>query len=227
MLSTPPRLPLTLVVGGTGIVLATIEPLLAQATWVITPIGHSQLFVFWTPQFVALSQLVLAVSLVVLARGIGKEPGITGASRLGRVSLIVFGVSGPVSEAMTFTPVMKVLTSRAYDGSADIDLHAVDWAVQAALTISLLGLAALLVASVVVVRAGTVRGVARWGLLMLGLSKALAFAALQTPLPFALPVLRWSLLIVPLIQLVLGVLLLLQARSTRMPGVTRSVFGAG
>jgi hypothetical protein len=94
-MSPDPSVRLTLFWGGSGIVLATLVPLLAETVSLFpVPYDFSWLNQFGQPFFAQLSAGVLVVALTILAVGIGKESGIAGASIIGKLSLILFAVAG-------------------------------------------------------------------------------------------------------------------------------------
>ncbi|MFJ8893731.1 hypothetical protein ACIRCZ_04040 [Leifsonia sp. NPDC102414] len=198
----------TLLVGGTGIVLGSVIPLITQALFLVQLPGTSWLYVFEdTPLLGTLSAVILIAALVVLAVGIGGEPGIAGPSVAGRAALIVFGVA---SIATSGYSTMAAMTPEA--GPVLAMLVAV-----VNLSLTALWVASLIVAAVFVARAGVVRGVARWGLLVLAALTVLDLLASRIPSDAAIGVWIWGFVALRAVQLLIGVLYVVQAL-TAAPG---------
>ena len=195
----------TLSFGGAGIILATLIPLVAEAVGLFpVPYDFSWLNQFGQPSFAQLCAGVLVVAFTILAMGIRKEPGIAGASVIGKLSLILFAVAGLAVRVI-------VPASIAPIGTISPNVLTVLSAVL--LCTWLLGLAALIVASIVVFRAGVVRGVARWGLIVLAIATAITFALGLVPSVEVAEVTWWTYAVALLIQLLTGVLYVLHGQT--------------
>ncbi|AYG03378.1 hypothetical protein [Gryllotalpicola protaetiae] len=236
MLSTPPRVPrLTLLWGGAGIVAATVVPLAWQVFHLVPPTGWERLNWAWESFSTTASAAVLLAAFTVLAVGVRRESGIAGSSIAGNVALIGFAVVGLAVNLYNYVPPdsflspMRHLTNSDYSGVSVADQQTLARAIWILEGVVYLGHAALVVASVFVIRAHVLRGAARWGLAALALATVVVdllwHAAFGPELSIRL--LSQAQVVVPLIQLLVGVVFLLQARSTRVSGVTRSVLSAG
>lgn len=84
------------------------------------------------------------------------------------------------------------------------------------MSIFLLGLASLIVASIVVFRAGVIRGVARWGLIVLAIETAATTAVSVVRSVEAAEVWYWGRAVGVLLQLVIGVLYLYHGRTAAL-----------
>ncbi|GAB3578063.1 hypothetical protein GCM10027406_13650 [Leifsonia lichenia] len=191
----------TLLVGGAGIVLGTVIPLITQALFLMQLPGTSWLSAVETPVLGTWSAVILIVAFVVLAVGIGGEPGIAGRSVVGRAALIVFGAASLATAGYSTWAALSVETSAGLVtlvGVLEVSLTA-------------LWLAALIVGSIFVVRAGVVRGVARWGLAVLAALTVLDLLASRIPLPAAVGVWIWGFVALRAVQLLIGVLFIVQA----------------
>jgi hypothetical protein len=229
MVSTPPlQAPpqpshaprLALAWGGGGIIVAAVMPLLWQVLGVYPPAGGAWLNWAWQPIAETASAVVLLAAFIVLAVGIGRETGIAGPSRVGQVALIAFAAVTLAVALYGFIPPdsflspMATLPDAAYDGTGQIDQQALVRAFWALQGFAYLGHAALVVASVFVIRARMLRGAARWGLSALALANILMDVVWRGTLglELSLPILTWGALAIPLIQLTVGVLFVRQAR---------------
>ena len=198
----------TLLVGGAGVALGTLVPLITLALFPVQLPGTSWFYVFSERRSLGtLSAVILILSMVVLAVGIGGEQGIAGRSVVGRAALIVFGVASFTTAGYSSTVAMGPDTSPG--------LAALVGVLQFALTA--LWVAALIVAAVAVSSAGVVHGVARWGLLVLAAVTVLDLLASRIPSQDAMQVWIWGLVAMRAVQLVVGVLFLLQGL-TAAPG---------
>lgn len=198
---------LTLSLGGSGIVLATLAPLVAETVEVFpVPYDLSWLNQSWQPLFVQLSAGVLLVAFTILAVGIGKESGIAGASIIGKFSLILFPVAGFALSVIVPASGFPLGTSRTVLALWGVGL----------MSIFLLGLASLIVASIVVFRAGVIRGVARWGLIVLAIETAATTAVSVVRSVEAAEVWYWGRAVGVLLQLVIGVLYLYHGRTAAL-----------
>lgn len=195
--------PLTLAWGGAGLVLGTLMPLLAAAVFFFpVPYDYSWMNYSSQPFFGSLSAIVVAIACVILTIGIGKEKGIAGNSIIGKLSLILF----PVASLIRFAIIPAELPGLGTSPNI-LALYAVTmWSTLA------LGLVALIIASIAVLRAGVLQGLAQWGLLILAFATACGQALAQV----AGPVGEISVWFYPadlLIQMSIGVLYILQARN--------------
>lgn len=232
MLTSLPRVPrLTLAWGGAGVIVATVLPLTWQVFHRIPPTGWERLNWAWEPFSTTASAAVLLAAFIVLAVGVGRERGIAGASTIGKVSLIGFAAVGLAVNLYNYVPPdsllspTRYLTGSDYDGVSQVDqqtLTRVIWILEG---VVYLGHAALVVASVFVVRARVLRGAARWGLAALALATVLVDLLWHAAFSAALSIdlLSWAQIAVPLIQLLVGVVFLLQARVKHVSGAAHSV----
>lgn len=200
----------TLLWGGAGIVVASILSLAPRVSLFLLPSSWG--YYRWESYLGMSSTVVLVVALAILAVGLRHEPGIAGASLVGKVALIVFPVTGLALYAISLVP-MATLSETDYTGTANPSPGILARVAGASWSIEVLGPVALIVASVVVFRAGVVHGVARWGLPALAVVTAAAQAAAQTALFDIGDVWQWCLAAATLIQLVTGVLYLVQAQT--------------
>ncbi len=213
---------LTLLLGGSAIILATIVPLVARTVFMFpVPYALSWLNDSWKPLPGLLSAVVLVVAFIVLAMGIRQEAGIAGASIIGKVSLIVFPLSGLALTAVAFVPlpvltenlpVLSVgdytgVTSSSSSSNALVLVNVTNW------SIPVLGLVALIVASIIVFRAGVVHGIARWGLIVLSIAIAMTLGLSHVPSRGAGEIWLWSMSAMPLIQLLIGVAYLVHGQT--------------
>jgi hypothetical protein len=194
----------TTLVGGCGIVLALLYPLVASGAstfpnvfgLLLAPPGLS--VVLWA---------VFAVACGVLAFGLPGETGIAGPSPVGRAALFVFGVHRLVldlSSVLTPLPATAGLFWTGGDasgGSGGDALSAAFIGGYVSLGVNLLGSLAGLVAAVAVVRAGVLHGAGRWMLVPAAVLDLLGLVLVVVPvqevvmLAFAISTL-WYLLMV-------------------------------
>jgi hypothetical protein len=187
---------------------------------VFPPAGGSWLNWAWEPITNTASAVVLLAALSVLALGTRKEPGIAGASLAGKISLIATAVVALAIALYGFVPAgsflspMATLPSGAYDGTGQADQAALERAFWILLGVAYLGHAALAAASVFVVRACVLHGAARWGLVALALANIAMDVTWRGTLGLgpSIAILTWGSIAVPVIQLVAGVLFVVQAR---------------
>lgn len=210
MSSTPvPSSRVTLSYGGVGVALASLVPLVLQAALVLPPSGSSWWYDSWRPLLGPVSAAVSVAAFVVLALGARHEQGIAGASLLGKIALIVFPVPGLVLSVLAFAP-LRTLSAGDYLGTSDLGADSFErgGALYSAAygAAVVLGLVALVVAAVVVFRAGVVRGTARWALPVLAAVTAITLVLAHIPDAGLAEGWRWGVAVVPSIQLVTGVL---------------------
>lgn len=207
---------LTLTLGGSALILATVVPLVARTVFTFpVPYDLSWLNDSWQPFPALMSAMVLVVAFTILAVGIRKESGIAGASIIGKLSLIVFSVSGLVLSGIAFVP-MPVLSEENYTGTANPSPNPLALVSVATWAVPLLELAALIVASVVVFRAGVIHGVARWGLIVLAVVTALTLGLSHVPDRGVGEIWFWGMSAMPLIQLLIGVAYLVHGRTAAL-----------
>jgi hypothetical protein len=223
-LQAPPRPAhasrLTLAWGGGGIIVATVMPLLWQAFGAFPTAGGAWLNWAWEPIANTASAAVLLAAFIVLAVGVGHETGIAGPSRVGQVALIAFAVVALAVALYSFVPPdsflspMAALPTGASDGTGQEDQAALARAFWVLLGVAYLEHAALAAASVFVVRARVLHGAARWGLVALALANIAMDVIWRGTLGVgpSMPMLTWGSIAVPLIQLITGVLFVVQAR---------------
>ena len=198
---------LTLSWGGSGIVLATLVPLVAETVGRFpVPYDFSWLNQFGNPFITQLSAAVLAVAITILAVGIGKESGIVGASIIGKLSLILFAIAGLAQSVIAPATLAPLGTSPNVLALLAVGFES-SW---------VLGLAALIVASIVVLRAGVIRGVARWGLIVLAIATAVTTAVGLVPTVGAGEIASWGYHVELLLQLAIGVLYLQHGRTAEL-----------
>lgn len=158
----------TTLLGGLGIVLATLPPLAGtlDPTWPHIPGAQP------------VSWMIFAVALGILAFGMSGESGIVGDSVVGRVALFVFGIHELVlTLASTLTP----LPADPREASPPLGSPAAivgGWAFQ---SVSIVGLVAAAVAAIVIVRAGILGAPARWALLPVPVVGAVGMSLLFVP----------------------------------------------
>ncbi|HEX4444426.1 MAG TPA: hypothetical protein VHZ81_12690 [Galbitalea sp.] len=199
---------LTLSLGGVAVILATVVPLVGRLVFIFPqPIGSSWLYYSWQPFFAPLSTSTLVVAFVILAAGFRNERGIAGMSVLGKTSLIVFAVAGlaqSVTNAALIPPLSTLGASRWFGEAVGDAL----W------FMSLLSLAALIVASIVVARAGVLRGPARWALVAVAIAIVGELAIDEIPLPAFGAISVWGSPVALMVQLATGLLYLLSGLAT-------------
>jgi hypothetical protein len=195
---------LTLTLGGVGIILATIVPVVSEIIFIF-PLsdGASWLYFLWRPVYPALAAALLVVAFIVLAFGVGRESGIAGRSIIGRVALILFPTARLVA-ALINTGSMPELGAP----NSQIVLLTVEmWGCQ------LVFLAGLIVAAVMVAKAGIARGLGRWGLVALAVVEVVATTMDRFVLRALEPVAFWLLPVALVIQLAIGVVFLVSAQT--------------
>ena len=164
--------PHTLLLGGVGIVLATVNPFVGRAVFLFpVPNNVSWLYDSWQSLPQQISALVFVAAFTVLGIGVKRERGIAARSIIGRIALIVFAVANFGVIVLNSQPLLTVGTSPTVLAV----VPAATW------TCVFLGLAALGVAATTVFRAGVVRGVGRWGLIVLAVATAVPLALERIP----------------------------------------------
>lgn len=164
--------PHTLLLGGVGLVLATVNPFVGRAVFIFpVPNYVSWLYGSWQSIPQQVSALVFVAALTVLAIGVKREPGIAARSIIGKVALIVFAVANFSVVVLNSQPLLTVGTSP----SVLVLVPAATW------SCVLLGLVALVVGAIAVFRSGAVRGVGRWGLIVLAAATAVPLALERIP----------------------------------------------
>ena len=205
-----PSAHLTLSLGGVAIVLATLVPIVAETVGLFpVPYDLSWLNQFGQPLFAQLSAVVLVAAFTILAMGVEKEPGIAGASIIGKLSLILFAVAGLAVRVIAPATLAPLGTSPNV-----LALLAVGFG--SSVVVSLV---ALVVASIVVFRAGVIGGVARWGLLVLAIATAITSAVGLSDVPAVGPVeivSTWGYPVELVLQLALGVFYIHHGRTTAL-----------
>jgi hypothetical protein len=162
---------LTLRVGGAALMLATVIPLLGGMLIAGPRPIPSWLSFSWQPLPELASVVLLVVAFAILALGVGREPGIAGRSIVGKVALVLF----PVASLTEFLGMWSIPPAGSNDTSALLSMLIG--------SSSLLSLVALIVASIVVSRAGIIPGLARGGLIVLALATAAILTLSQIPNP--------------------------------------------
>ena len=196
----------TLTWGGAGLVLATVVPIVAELAFLFPPPGTSWLYSVETPFAGTASAAVLVIAFVVLAFGVRGEQGITGSSRVGRTALVLFALTSIVSAGY----VAVNMTAVGVNSSVLALVSILFW------TLEIVRVVSLIVAAIVVFRAGVVTGPVRWGLPVVALVLAGVMVVSRIPLPALLDVWLWGLVAIPLGLLLTGVLFLVQGlRSPR------------
>lgn len=196
----------TLTWGGAGLILGTVIPIVAQLVFVFPPPGTSWLYSTETPIAGTASAAVLVIAFVVLAFGVRGERGIAGSSRVGKTALVLFALTTAVSAGYVTWDMTAVGVNSGLLAIVSILL----W------TWEIVRVVALVVAAIVVFRAGVVTGPARWALPVVALVLAGVMVVSRIPLPAVLSVWLWGLVGIPLALLLTGVLFLVQGlRSPR------------
>ncbi|MFE4468991.1 hypothetical protein ACFRFH_09240 [Leifsonia sp. NPDC056824] len=196
----------TLTWGGAGLILATVVPIVAELAFLFPPPGTSWLYSAETPAAGTASAVVLVITFVVLAFGIRGERGIAGPSRAGRGALVLFALTSVVSAGY----VGMNLTVVAVSSGALAVMSILSWALQIARVV------ALIVAAILVFRAGVVTGAARWALPIVAFVLVAVKVVSRVPFPAVVDVWLWGLAAIPLGLLLTGVLFLVQGlRSPR------------
>lgn len=193
---------LTLTWGGAGVALASLFPLLSNVGLVFPGVDVSWFYTN-TPLIGGLSGVVLLAAFAVLAVGVRGEAGIAGPSVVGKTALIVFAMVHATSTGYFVWPTPN--------GDADaIVLSMWTALVWGSVLVSLI---ALMVAAAVVFRAGVVGGAARWALPAFALMTVVALVA-GLVVAFA-PIWIGALVASQLLQLVTGVLYIVEGRRSR------------
>lgn len=195
---------LTLTWGGGALAFASLFPLLSNVGYLLPSVDLSWVYANH-PVVGALSAIALIAGCIVLAAGLRGEPGIAGASIVGRVALIVFGLSHTLSTGY--------FAWRAPGSDADAALLVL-WSVLIWGS-TLLALAALGVAAIVVLRAGVIRGAARWALPALAVLTVVALLASMIPSLAFIPVWMGALIASEVAQLATGVLFVVEGQRAR------------
>lgn len=192
---------LTTIVGGAGVLLASLILLLASLGAVI-PISDAYIFPFRSQVPSTVSAIIFLVALAVLAFGIRGEQGIVGGSIVGKVAMLVFGIGGVVTRIIGLLSDNTTLTGAI----------AVGYLLTA---ISAIVLIASIVAAIVIARAGVLHGFARWALLVLVAWDLLMTALFSAPLIQVAYVLAvWHVDVIrPLLLIAVGVAYLLHGQT--------------
>lgn len=198
---------LTLLLGGSALILATVIPLLGLIVFVWPqPLSSSWLYFSWQPLPERASAVLFVVAFGILALGLGKEPGIAGRSAVGQVALLLFPVAYLTGFLATSTPLTPA-TSKATLTLVSVFI----W------LSSLLWVVALITASIVVSRAGIVLGIARWGLIVLAVLTAAMLTLSHIPNLAIGGIAFWAYPVVLLVQLAIGSLYILGGTAAREP----------
>ena len=196
----------TLTWGGAALVLATLTPIVTELAVLFPLPGTSWLYSVETPFAETVSAAVLVIAFVVLAFGIRGEQGIAGRSRAGRGALVLFALTSVVSAGYVAVNMTAVGVNSAVLALVSI----LFWILEIARAV------ALIVAAILVFRAGVVTGPARWGLPIVALALVSVMVVSRIPLPALLDVWLWGLVAIPFGLLLTGVLFLVQGlRSPR------------
>lgn len=190
---------LTLLLGGSALILATVIPLLGRVVFVWPQLlSSSWLYFSWQPLPERVSAVLFVIAFAILALGLGKEPGIAGRSTVGKVALTLF----PVAYLIGFLAGSTPLTPETSKATLTL-VSVLIW------SSSLLWVAALIAASIVVYRAGIVLGIARWGLIVLAVVTAAMLTLSHIPNPAIGEIAFWAYPVVLLVQLATGSLYIL------------------
>ncbi len=203
--STIGRAPtLTLTWGGAGLAFAAVFPLLSNAALLFPFIDISWMYANYSVVG-GLSAIALIAACIVLAVGLRGETGIAGTSLLGKLALILFGVTHtlsagyfawPAPGAGTPPPILVVWSSLVWG-------------------IDVLSMVALAVAAIVVFRAGVLRGLAHWGLLAYAVTTVVALVVSTLPVLVLVPVWLGALIASQAILLGTGVLYVVEGLRAR------------
>jgi len=204
----------SLVVGGVGIVLASLVPLWTRVSYVF-PQGFDvpSVAMTWQPYLGVLSAAVLVASFAVLAFGVRGGTGVAGSSLVGKIALVLFALCTLVVNLVGFVP-LPTLPEGEYTGLGKTDLGAVILLGIASFAVAVLGTIALAVASIVVLRAGVVHGVARWGLVVLAVVSVLSLLVNRIPVETFGVIAFWGFSAELVVQLLLGIAFVVQRQRT-------------
>jgi hypothetical protein len=201
--SRHPSSRVTLALGGSVTALGTIAPLGGRLVFAFPqPLGSAWLDDLWQSFLGPLSAVLVLTGFLLLALGFRSEPGIVRRSLIGRVALITYAAAALVQSLINATLVptaMTLGTSRSFSETVGISLQAS----------ALLSYAMLAIASVFVVRAGVVRGVARWALAVEAVLLVTTSALEYTRGLAVAEILFWGLAVALAVQLATGFLFLL------------------
>ncbi|MCI0158936.1 hypothetical protein KNO15_19715 [Leifsonia shinshuensis] len=195
---------LTLTWGGVGLAFAAVFPLLSNAAFVLPWIDISWIYAN-PPVAQGVPAIALIAACIVLAVGVRGEPGIAGTSLLGKLALILFGVTHTLSAGYFVWP--------APGAGAPLPMLVI-WS-SLVWAIDLLSLVALAVAAIVVFRAGVLRGPARWGLPAFAVAMVVALLVSTLPVVVLVPVWVGALIASQAIQLATGVLYIVEGQRAR------------
>ncbi|CAM5486962.1 hypothetical protein [Leifsonia shinshuensis] len=190
----------TLIWGGAGLALSAVVPVLGQALFLVPPPGTSWLYVLESPVFGTTSAAILLIAYILLAFGVGAEPGIAGPSRLGRTALVVLALTTTLNVGYVPLPAITI----------GVNSQVLAFAGIAVLLLALVHIVALTIVAVLVFRAGVLTGLARWAFPALAALTVLVMAVSRIPLPWAIGVWGAGLVAIPLVLLLTGVLILVQ-----------------
>jgi hypothetical protein len=195
---------LTLTWGGSGLAFAALFPLLSNAAFLVPAVDVS--WVYANHSVVGgLSALALIAACIVLAVGLGGESGIAGRSVLGRIALIVFGLTHILSTGYFSWPA---------PGAGAPPALLVVWS-SLVWWLDLLSLAALAVAALAVVHAGVLRGLTRWGVPAFAVATVVSLVVSTIPVIALIPVWMGALIASQAIQLATGVLFVVEGQRAR------------
>ena len=194
----------TLTWGGTGLAVAAVFPLLLNAAFLVPSIDVSWMYTN-QPVVGGLSAVALIAACIVLAIGLHGETGIAGKSVVGKLALIVFGVTHTVSTGYFSWPA----PSAGAGPAVLVVWSSLIWG------IDVLSLIALAVAAFAVVRAGVLSGPARWALLAFAVTMVVALLVSTLPVIVLIPVWMGALIVSQALQLATGVLYIVEGQRAR------------
>jgi hypothetical protein len=199
--------PLTLALGGAGILLASIVPFVDRALFIFPAVQDLNWFNrLEQSDSQELSAGILVVAFALLAFGFRAERGIAGRSVIGKAALILFAAPNLLVVILDSGPMDTLPIDHAR--------LAVETAAYVAATYG--GLAGLLVAALIVLRAQVVRGVARFGLPLLALMTALPLAIGHVHSQVIGHIVFWDYSAGIVVLLAIGVLFLVQGASAAL-----------
>lgn len=203
--------PRTTLWGGGILVASALIAFLASLHFAL-PLDQYTDFPFAGTVPLTISNLVMVLSLTVLAFGVRGEAGIAGSSVLGRVALVVFGAGYLLFRLYLLVPGTETPGSTL--------------AVIAGSALELLVIVAGVVAGVVVLRAHVLHGGARWMLLVVSVWDAACGLMIFVPsVAFALNLAIWQVeVLIPAAHIVLGVTYVLHGRSAAIRHRLRTIY---
>ncbi|MBG6060210.1 hypothetical protein RCH16_003688 [Cryobacterium sp. MP_M5] len=145
--------------GGLGIALAGFLSMAVALNYSLL----NDLSFILSSAFSLVSALILMLAVLILAFSIRHETGIAGASKSGKVALVVFGICTVGKDALNLFS--STMTSDVVRVQSDVSF-----------ALSVAALVSLVVAAISVAKAGVITGPLRWGVVVFGAWSAITFA---------------------------------------------------